>query len=275
MDKIRDWKRQWAQLVVLLLSLIHPFFLDLPKIIIGLLTQAEIAMKDLEVISRLAISFGKWVLAAVIFVFLTHTFRKQNQDIVIKQSIPNKIVWHTFFGYCFCRKALNYKKINLTRVPIPVQFQLICSDLFDEYQYDSVTKLESGNDYIKKEVFNNDCYTSTVNMVLADTYPLSWKEQLPADYLKLTTVKIDRSSENRNRYHSVDFVKEVVSTIRNLPQNVVEINLFGTLNPAHCLDIAREGFMTGGRDHIRKLNVFQQSAEGARVFTDKKVEISI
>ena len=275
MYRILDWKRQWFQCVALILSIVHPLFFDLPKVIVGLLTQVEVKVSELEIIWRLLILYRKWTLAAGIFIFLIFKFRKHNKDIVIRQNISNRIIWHTIWGYWLCRKVLNYQKISLVRVPIPMQFRLICSNLFEEYQYDSVVELESGKDCVKKEVFNDACYTNTVNLVLADTYPLSWTDQLPADYLNFTTIKIDRTSEDRRRYCSADFIKEVVFAVRDLPQNVVEINLFGTLNPAHCLGIAKECFMTGGRDHIKMLNVFQQSSEGTRVFIDKKERIFV
>lgn len=268
MKLIWDWKRQWGQGIIIAFILIVTSFIDINTMISNVLTKSEIEMKEIPLILRIGMGCGSVIIGITISVYLIIHFRKLNKEETLKQNIPNAIVRHSLVGYWCCRYIFNYQTVNLTRVPIPIQFKLLCYDWFNEYIYDGINE-KTETEEITVTLVNIEQYTTTINLVLSDTYPISIKRQLPANVLNLTTIHINRSSSDRTRYHSREFVTKVVSALRDLPSNVNTVNLFCTLNPSHCIDIAKEGFMTGGRDSIKHLSVFQQTDNNGRIFNEK------
>ena len=75
------------------------------------------------------------------------------------------------------------------------------------------------------------------------------------------------------RYCSDKLLKTVISTIRDLPKTVVEINVFLTTNPSNTYRIAKEAFATAGRDRIKHLYIFQQEREEPRNFDSRRYKI--
>ena len=195
-----------------------------------------------------------------------------NEDYTLNRSgIYHK---HSYLGYCFCSGILGYKKCNLKLVPIYLQFKLVINGIFAEYIYNEGIHEALKNEKKTKVNYENmSSYTQKINLILIDTYTIE-KGQLPADVLHLTSIYVERyRRKNDNvRYSSDKFVGEVLNIVRQLPEVVTEINIFATLNPSNCYNIAKEVFSTGGRDHIKHLWVYQQEGEAPRHFT-KKVKI--
>lgn len=237
-----------------------------------ILGRTDINESDISLRIRIAYKLGRFVFSWFLFFSFWIGLRWINKDSVLKAS-PRRTVRHFYFGYWFCRYILGYKKVFITRIPIPVQYQIICADLFDEYLYNGTS--EKKDDSVSVSFVNGETseYTSCLNLVLADTYGIDWKKQLPSSVAGLTTVIIDRSSDDHTRYYSSEFISEVVSTLRNLPNKVHVVNLFATTNPANNLHIAQEAFMTGGRDSIEHLFVFQQSANEGREYSGKRLRV--
>lgn len=272
-DRFLDWKKQLFQTLVLVMTIFVVCLFDMLKFIIGILEKSEVKVNELSTPWRIVIGHGRWVFAIALFVVVFWTIRKANKDAVLKQNLPQRIVWHSYAGYWFCCKILNYQKLSLSRVPIPMQFKLVWKNLFQSYEcMEGVTEIERGTDRVEVMQFQNESITSTVNLVLADTYPLDWRSKLPASVLNLTTLVIDRSGVKGVRYYSPDFVARIANTVHELPKNVIAINVFATINSAHCYHIVKDVFVTGGRDCIRHLNVFEQSKD-SWVFEEKYLEI--
>lgn len=272
-DRIRDWKKQIAQTVLPLLLIPAVIVLDAPQKIKDILVQTNVDISDLKWYVRVAIELGKWPLIIFALFFIYSAIRKANKETVLKQNLPNVIVWHSMPGYWFCRYILNYRKVSLTRVPIPVQFKLAWAGWFSEYQImEGVTEKEKGSDTVTVEKFQDDPITSTINLVLADTYPLNWREKLPAELLNLTTIVIERTGEKGVRYYSPDYISEITKVVHDLPANVIAINLFATINAAHSYHIVNDVFKTGGRDTLKHLRVYQQTS-GIWVFEGKYKQI--
>ena len=144
---------------------------------------------------------------------------------------------------------------------------------FTDYEaMEGVTEKEKGTDEIKVEKFQDEPTTSSINLVLADTYPLNWKEKLPANLLNLTTIAVERVGEKGVRYYSPDFVAEISKVVHGLSLNVITINLFATINAAHSYHIVNEVFKTGGRDSLKHLKVYEQT-KGSWVFEGKYKQI--
>ena len=272
-NKVKDWLREYLQTAILLVIIILNICLNIPEIVKNAFVDASVPISDLQVLWRFAIGSGRWIFALAVLGVAYLFIRKSNKDYVLKQNVSNKIVWHTYAGYKYCRYILNIKTLSLTRVPIPMQFKLIWNNLFDSYEcLDGVTEKELGTDTVKVEVFQDNPITSTINLVLADTYPLDWRSKLPASVLSLTTIAIDRVGDKGVRYYSPDYVAKIASTVHELPNNVVEINIFATINAANCYHIAKEVFMTGGRDNLKHLRIYEQT-EGSWVFEGNHLQI--
>ena len=275
MQRFQDWIIQVLQTLILLAVLALNYFINIPEFMQKQLIDAKIPISDLNVYWRFAIGKGRFFLGAIILCFLLWYIRKNNKGEVLKQTLPDAIVWHTYAGYWYCRYFLNYQTISLTRVPIPMQFKLVYKELFKKYLFmDGITEKTRGTDKVNVVCHQNGnaLISTTINLVLADTYPLDWKTQLPSSVHNLTTYVINRSSEDRTRYYSPDFVSTVTFVVRHLPSHVVAVNIFATINPAHCYHIIREVFMTGGRDSIKTLSVYEQS-KGNWKFEGKNVTI--
>ena len=273
-NRIRDWTRPFLQLCLLFIVIgicIYNYYFDVIQLTSTIIT---IPFINYPVKLNFDINYLKMLLGLLFTVGILCYIRSSNKDFILKQTLTNKIVWHTYYGYLLCSQWLNYKEISLTRVPIPMQFKLICNSVFKKYHYmEGVREMEAGTDVVKVEKFNSEEVTPTVNLVLADTYPLNWREQLPEPVINLTTIVIDRSNGDRSRYYSPDFVRRIVTEMRNLPAHVVTINLFATTNAAHSYYIATEVFSTGGRDSIKSLIVYEQSNCNGRKFEGEKYVI--
>ena len=272
-DRIKDWKLQIVQLFFPLLVVPIVFFFDIPEMIKECLTKANVNIIELDWYWRVVIGHGKWPLIIVALLLIYRAIRKRNKDEILKQNL-DRIVWHSYLGYWACRYLLNYQKISLTRVPIPVQFKLVWENIFKEYEYmEGVTEKAVGTDAVNVRRFSEFPVTMTVNIVLADTYPIDWKEKLPAFVLDNTTVVIDHVSTKGVRYYSQDFVDKVATTVHDLPNDVIEINVFATLNAANMYHIVNNVFRTGGRDKTKRIRIYEQTKD-SWVFEGKKyVEI--
>jgi len=267
-NRIRDWKVQIAQAFLPLLLIPAVFLLDVPQKIFVLLKQGKVAVSSLEWYWQLILNLGNWAIIVVMLPLIYRAIRKHNKEEVLKQNL-DVIVWHTYPGYWFCRHILNYQTVSLTRVPIPVQFELVWKGLFKEYKcMDGVTE-KTDSDNISVETLQSEPYTSTVNLILADTYPLDdWKAKVPAQTTTFTTIIINRNGERGVRYYSKDFVSKIAATVHNLPATVTDINIFATINAAHVYHIVNEVFKTGGRDNQKRIRVYQQTS-GTWVFEGK------
>ena len=269
-NRIKDWKWQIAQAILPLLLIPVVLIMDVPQRITEALTKANVEVKDLDTIWRIAIGLGKWPLIVVALFIIYRAIRKHNKDVVLKQSIPSAIVWHSYTGYWFCRYILNYQTVSLTRVPIPVQFELVWNGLFKKHEFMDGVIEKTDADTISVEVLQAEPYTSTVNLILADTYPLDdWRAKVPAMTTSYSTIIINRSGERGVRYYSKDYVSKIGTTVHDLPKTVTDINIFATINAAHVYHIANEVFKTGGRDGIKRIRIYQQTS-GTWVFEGKK-----
>ena len=140
--------------------------------------------------------------------------------------------------------------------------------VFETFVFDEGIHDAPKSDKVEVKLSKDNPITSTVNIVISDTYKAT-VSQLPGNVLCFTTIEIDRSSSNHMRYKSEELVKQVISTIRNLPKNVTQINAFMATNTSNTYQIAREAFGTAERDRIKHLYIFQQEAEEPRNFRNR------
>lgn len=270
MNRIIDWKWQIVQAFLPLLLIPVVLILDVPQRFFDLLKQSNVQVSSLEWYWQILLHLGNWAIIILVLFFIYRSIRKHNKKDVLKQNIPNTIVWHTYPGYLFCRYILNYQTVSLARVPIPVQFELVWKNLFKKYEcMENVTE-KTDSDNISVETLQSEPYTSTVNLILADTYPLDdWKAKIPATATTFTTIIINRNGERGVRYYSKEYVSRIATTVHGLPATVTDINIFATINAAHVYHIVNEVFKTGGRDNLKRIKVYQQTS-GTWVFEGKK-----
>jgi len=246
--------------------------MDVPQRILELFNKTNVKLSELEWYWRIVLALGKWPLIVVVLFFIYHAIRKHNKEELLKQNL-GLIVWHSYFGYWFCRYVLNYQIVSLTRVPIPVQFELVWKGLFKKYEYMEGVTESNNTDNITVENIQSEPYTPTVNLILSDTYPLDdWKSKIPASTINYSTIIINRSGERGVRYYSKEFVANVAMAVHNLPCTVININIFGTVNAAHVYHIVNEVFKTGGRDGLKQIKVFQQTS-GSWAFEGDKYKV--
>ena len=270
---ISDWKRPYFQALSLvifpLLFYVFGLTFDFDKVIAYIIDKYHIKISNMPTLVSFIISNARFFSTIVIFIVLLCFIRSKNSNVALN-SDTNTYHSHTWIEYLFCRRILAYRKCRLKLVPIPMQFKLICSGLFEEFIYDEGIHQAPANDKVKITIHQYE--TSTVNIVISDTYKIE-KNQIPNTIKLLTTYFIDRSSRDHTRYDSEKLVKEVISTVRNLPQAVVKINVLATTNPCNTYKIAKEAFCTGGRDTIKNLYVFSQEGNDGRNFVEKGMKI--
>ena len=163
-NRIKDWKLQIAQTFLPLLIIPVVILTNLSQRSFALLKQGNVSVSRLEWYLQLLLNLGNWAIILVGILFTYMAIRKRNKKEILKQTIPNMIVWHSYPGYVFCRHFLNYQIISLTRVPIPVQFELVWRGLFKKYEcMDGVTE-KTDADNVSIEILQKEPYTSTINL---------------------------------------------------------------------------------------------------------------
>lgn len=210
--------------------------------------------------------YGEYLVSIILGTSLWGLFRKRNKEEMFNKG--NAYKDHTYAWYWFCAKVLGYSKCNLERVPIYTQFRLVLRDTFDEYD---VGEIPAKEDMAIGQCWLNPLNGSDkeVNLMIADTYPLS-SRQLPVSKNTLATVKIYRQNQiDRGHYYTAKLVETVLNTVKNLPADVEQLNIFATTNPKNTYEIVKSVFKSAGRDNIRVLKVFQQQDSGTRNFEEK------
>jgi len=275
MKKFKDWAFQWMQVITLIILAIIPLIFDFASIIRSIFEEKTVDFDTVKYYWLMKLGNGVIGIALMLVFLFTILRVYNNKKLLNKGQLYHD---HFYIGYLFCAKVLGYKKCSLVRVPIPMQVKLIIRDTFDEYDYgEDIDYKNFENENITVEGPVGD-YTSTINLVLSDTYPIT-RGMLPASTSNLSTVWVLRDNkENATRVYSSKFYEEVRNIVQKLPSNVYRINLYSTLNPKHCWWITRNVFKQGGRSNIRALTVFPQpykngnwnfSEVGALVFDEK------
>lgn len=269
--RIRDWVRPIMQVLTLVIVFFIPYLINAAGIIKGIFDNTPVNFDNVKY--YYVMKMGNGVIGIILMLLMLFKFiRKSNEDYCLNKS--NYYHEHLYLGYLFCAKVLGYKKCSLVRTPIYMQFKLAINDTFNEY----VVGTEEDYNVVEDENIEireiSDLYTSSVNLVLSDTYPIS-KGMLPASTSNLSTIWIVRiDSSKMVRTFSKKFCNTIKEIVSGLPNNVETINLFSTLNPKHSLWIANNVFKMAGRCQIKTLKVFPQpNKNGNWNFAEKGVVI--
>ena len=271
MKKVKDWGLPWLQIMALVVALIFPTLFDVAVKIQPIINNTGVTFDTVKYYYLMKLGNGVIGIVFMLALLFIGVRKGNSKRILNKGSLYHD---HCYIGYLFCAKILGYKRCNLVRVPIAMQFKLVINDTFWEYDYgldDDYREIEDEN--IKVE-FPKKCYTSTVNIVLSDTYPVT-KEMLPTSTINLSTIWILRDNgKDFVRYYSKNFCEITQNTVRQLPNNVCGINLYPTLNPKHSAWIARNVFKMGGRANIKALIIYPQlNKNGNWNFSEKGIII--
>lgn len=269
--KIIDWIRPISQEIVLMVLVIAGIRYDFAESLESFIKTVGYTNNELPDAIRIAAAYGRWPLTIVVILICILVIRNCNKGSILN-SDNNIYHYHSFTGYWICRYLLGYKKCNLKLVPIPMQFKLVVNGIFPEFIVDKGIHSATENEIVKVREPQNQKYTTKVNLAISDTYKVRI-DQIPSSVNSYTLIEIDRSSDDHTRYNSEKLVATVVSTVRNLPQTVAEINVFATTNPENTYNIANEAFATGDRDNIQHLYVFSQESRGNRNFKEKGYKI--
>lgn len=269
--RIRDWVRPIMQVLILIIMFFVPYIANVAGIIKGIFYNTPIDFDNIKY--YYAMKMGNGVIGIIlVLLILFNCIRKSNEDYCLNKG--NYYHEHFYLGYLFCAKVLGYKKCSLIRTPVYMQFKLVINDTFNEYSVGEEEDYNIAEDESIEIGGISDSYTSSVNLVLSDTYPIS-KGMLPASTSNLSTIWIVRTdSKKMVRTFSKKFCNTIKEIVSGLPNNVETIHLFSTLNPKHSLWIANNVFKMAGRCQVKALKVFPQSNKnGNWNFTEKGVSI--
>lgn len=258
--RMMDWKGVWIQTLAIIVSGVIAYFY-FPALAMKIPYFAVIE-NDGNINEYRSIG-NKLLQAIIIMAVVTASIRKYNTANVLIQKYAQYP--HTFIGYWYCSRVMNFTKCSLRMVPIPMQFKLILSGLFREFIYDDGVNESKEQDIVTVSVRNNNEITSRVNLVIADTYDIKTVEQIPADQISFTTYEVKRDSDKIRR-KSDKLKEEVINILRGLPNHVREVNVYSTLNTYNCYKICREAFDTGARDYIDTIYVYDQGKHDGRLF---------
>lgn len=269
--RIRDWLRPIAQVLILVIAFWIPYVVNVAGIIQMIFDNTTVDFDNVKY--YYIMKMGNGVIGIILMLFvLFNIVRKSNEDFCLNKG--NYFHEHSYLGYLFCAKVLGYKKCSLVRVPIYMQFRLVIRDTFNEYL---VGQDEDYNFVEDEDIQTNgisDSYTSSVNLVLSDTYPIS-KGMLPASTSNLSTIWIVRTDSRKMlRAFSKKYCNTIKEIVSGLPNNVETINLYSTINPKHSLWIANNVFKMAGRNQVKVLKVYPQpNKNGNWNFAEKGIAI--
>lgn len=268
---MKSKKRELTQIVVLLIAALIPYFVDFSFY----MKKAIKAGVDIEFKEFLILDLGKYAIsAALILLILFFVIRKSNRESVFNEA-GNEYYNYSYGWYWFCSKILGYQKCSLIRVPISMQYKLLINQVFHEYVFGSESEYtQIDNENITITIKNES--RDTVNLVLADTYPIP-ERLLPGVVSDFKTIMITRENTgDGRRYISNAFCNQVQAKVYQLVQSGCKtINVFPTTNVVHNIRIVRNAFMKGGRGDIKHLYVFDQpnTSDGDWRFSDKGTKI--
>ena len=249
--------RPIGQIITLLFVGILPSLLDVTK---GVVKQPEItaSQKLFDYIFYLVWTMGNEAIGVFLLIAALITIRKCNKGYIFNRGDLYKD--YPYIWYWICAKILGYSECNLVLVPIFMQFKLVIRDTFDKYHCGTFDKKD--NDTISLNKSNMTKILDEVNLIIADTYPLSEK-QIPKSKRKYPTILISRdNSVDHNRYYSPKLVQELVNEVRQLPANIKKVNVFATTNPQNTMNIINNAFKLGERGNLDEVIVFQQNKNG-------------
>lgn len=264
--KVKENSRSIAEIIVLVVAVFIPSKIDATGLI-GLCFKNTLI--DFDNIKYLfLLNAGNWVIGLIFMLYLLLKIRGYNKG----KMFNTQNVYHNYpyLWYWFCAKILGYEKCNLKLVPIFAQFKLVLNDTFPEYYVgadEDYPVIENEHIDIQKKNYNQ--VSEEVNLILADTYPIDIRQQIPINKRRLSMIIIERDRTDVSRYYSPQFVAKIVDEVRRLPSNVKDINVYATTNPKHTLKIVRDAFKLAERENIEKLVVFQQEKNGNRKFGRK------
>lgn len=264
-EKIQESFRSIVEIIILVLVLFIPTIVDVVSWIEVCFKATQINFDNIKYYFLLRA--GNGVGGLLLMLWVLTRIRAFNKEKIFN----TKNVYHDYpyLWYWICAKILGYTKCNLKLVPPYLQFKLVLNDTFQDYYVgadDDYPTIENEQVEIKK--INFEEVSTEVNLVLADTYPIS-SEQMPAGKRRLSTIVVNRKRPDVSRYYSPRFISTIVDEVRNLPENVTDINVFPTTNPRHALRIVRDTFKLADRGNIKKLVVFPQDNKGVRKFERK------
>lgn len=261
-EKAQESLRSIIEIISLIVVFIIPPVFNVAGFIELCFQSTDINFENIKYYFLLRL--GNWVIGLVFMFLLLTRIRSFNKEKIFNTKNVYHDYWYAW--YWFCSKILGYKTCNLKLVPIFTQFKLTLNDTFPDYYVgtdEDYSFIE--NEQIDIDKINYSRVSHEINLILADTYPVSIK-QLPTEKRRLSTIVINRKRPNVNRYYSPQFVASIVDEVRKLPSKVTDINVYATTNPKHTLKISRDAFKLAERGNIKKLIVFQQEKDGIRKF---------
>jgi hypothetical protein len=169
---------------------------------------------------------------------------------------------------------VGYQECNLVNMPIYIQYRLLISRVFTKFTIASFNIEENDFHCIvpQIEIFSSPTELDTIILILEDTYEIK-NNQIEDQISKISSnksiqIKVSRYSGTKIRKSDLSFVNAIRQVIAQYATNTT-IHIFATTNPQNNMRIFEQCFASLERDTIKKIYVYEQSKEGARIF-DKK-----
>jgi len=266
---IEDNSIQLGESIILIISIMVPFFLDIKGMFEQYLKDNYLTPDN--VVQYLLIIRGKYAVAIGIFVIALIAIRKHNKEIIMNK----RNVYHdySFEWYCYCAKILGIDKCSLVLVPIFMQFKLVIQNVFNEFPLDETSYPVQDNEIgIKVSKVNWNLEYLEINLILEDTYPI-FLSQIPSIKKNLPTLIISRNDgKNVSRHFSQQYIDRIINEVRQLKNGVI-VNIYATTNPMNTLNISKRVFTNASRGNVASLYVFQQENTNERLFKSKGKKI--
>lgn len=258
--------RPVSQIVGLVMVFFMPIVFDIYSIVKDVVKIEESQGLE-EFFFNFALLNGNLAIGIFLVVLFFMLIRNANKEYMFNKGDKYKDYPYTW--YWICAKILGYRKCNLILVPISMQFKLVIRDTFEEYYCGTYSQKEK--DIVSIDKLNMSEQSGEVNLIIADTYPLSI-EQIPVSKRNLPTIHISRDNKyDSNRYNSPQLVQAVVNEVRMLPPNLKSINVYATTNPLNTVNMVNDAFKLGKRGNVDVISVFQQKQTGIRKFKKERI----
>ena len=250
---IIDSKREIGEIVLIIAVALIPFRLNLYNILL----QPHFSFGALE--TDVMPKYGNLAVSVIAVAAVTYFIWKSNAETTFNQSGNN---YHNkpYGWYRFCASCLHYRKCDLIRVPIAMQFRLINDDVFKEYSFGSDSTYRTINNekidvMIVGELTDN---TLMVNIILSDTYNIT-DDLIPQSLKRYPMILFSRRQGGDGvQTISKSYTTKIQEAVHKLPSSVKTINLFPATNAQHNYTIANNIFKKGGRSAIKHLYVYPQ-----------------
>lgn len=252
----------WVFLPLIILMLISVFLSKYVTIINYKFFFAETKF------SEIPISHPRRIIFLILIIFFWTNLIKHNVR-TEKEFAPRNMYGNYPFILYLLAFLLGYKKIDLKSKPIPLQFKLLKSNVFNYYDSSTLSEKNFAYSIVHKNKISSK--THRINIIVSDTYNIDL-DKIPESQKLNPSIIVSRNDKNRVRNFSQNLIDIIYKEVQNSKQYCKSYNLFLTTPGKVNKEIFQQIFQTGFRDGFI-LYVYQQDSKNNFKFKDKPTKI--